>query len=734
MMNSQQRKRTYCVTSSLALAFAAIAITPTAVSAQEITDDNATSEGGATGALAGDIIVTATKKGYGENVQDVAIAVTAFGEAQLDAKFVQNLQSLSYDVPNVQLEDVGTTAGYANFSIRGLGINSSIPSIDPTVGVFVDGVYLGINAGVVFDNFDIAGIEVLRGPQGLLFGRNVTGGAVVLRTSNPSFTFRASAKASIETGLKKSVSGVVSGPIVEDVLAAKIAVYYSDDNGWFRNRFDGRSFGKSEDLIIRPALSLRGGENFRMDIRYEHGEAKGDGPAGQNHALFDRDSFDFSIDFRGFYDNEWDQASVETNVDVGLGDGVITNIAGYRRYASDAASDIDATPRNLFNADVAIRQSQLSDELRYAGKFGAVDITTGLFYFTQDLRYAERRTLFGGLQVVSGGGDQDQSTSGIFASADWHLSDALTLNLGGRYSWERKSVHIAQLRPGGCNVTTLICATTFIDSESWKGFTPKLGLQWKPDDDTQLYGLFTRGFRSGGYNMRNTDGGVPPGPFDQETQDSFELGVKKQFGRNRINLATFYNRLEDLQREINLPGPLGVSQVIRNTADATIKGVEAEALFFILPNLAFTGQLGYVHGKYRNIQFDLSGDGVINDIDAALKLPRLSPWTYGAGLTYDQSLGKVGTMTMRVNYNHRDRAAFTDNNRGFMQAADMLDASVTLATADNGWRFSAYARNLLNEVTIGNDTQLPAAFGGAGASFSPLNRGRTYGGEVAVSF
>ncbi|MDO9370958.1 MAG: TonB-dependent receptor [Sphingopyxis sp.] len=715
--------------SILALGFATIMLAPSVAQAQ-----TEAPKGGATAALDQDIVVTATKKGYGENVQDVAIAVTAFGEAQLDAKFVQNLQGLSYDVPNVQLEDVGTTPVYANFSIRGLGINSSIPSIDPTVGVFVDGVYLGINAGVVFDNFDIAGIEVLRGPQGLLFGRNVTGGAVVLRTSTPSFTFRANAKASIETGLKKTVSGVVSGPLVEDVLAAKIAVYYSDDNGWFRNRFDGRSFGKSRDFIIRPALSLVGGEDFRMDIRYEHGEAKGDGPPGQNHALFDRDSFDFSIDFPGFYDNKWDHASVETNIDVGFGDGVITNIAGYRHYRSAAASDIDATPRNLFHADVAVKQSQLSDELRYAGRFGAVDITTGLYYFTQDIRYAEKRTLFAGLQVVSGGGDQDQTSWGLFTSADWHFSDTLTLNVGARYSWERKSVDVAQLRPNGCNIATLVCANTFSDSESWKGLTPKIGLQWKPDDDTQLYGLYTRGFRSGGYNLRNTDAAVAPGPFDQETQDSFELGVKKQFGRNRINIATFYNRLTDLQREINLPGPLGVSQVIRNTADADIKGVEAEGLFFLLPGLAVTGQLGYVHGKYRNIQFDLSGDGVINDVDKALKLPRLSPWTYGAGLTFDQPLGKLGTITMRASYNHRDRAAFTDNNRGFMQGADMVDASVTLATANDRWRFSAYARNLLNEVTIGNDTQLPAAFGGTGASFSPLNRGRVYGGEVAVSF
>ncbi|KTE00948.1 ligand-gated channel [Sphingopyxis sp. H038] len=689
---------------------------------------------GSTSALADEIIVTATKKGYGENVQDVPIAVTAYGEAQLDAKFVQNLQSLSYDVPNVQLEDVGSTPGYANFSIRGLGINSSIPSIDPTVGVFIDGVYLGINAGVLFDNFDLEGLEVLRGPQGLLFGRNVTGGAVVVRTSRPSFDLEFRGKASVETGLKKTVSGVVTGPIVDDVVAAKLAVYYSDDDGWFRNRFDGKSFGKAKDLIIRPALSIRGGEDFRMDIRYEHGETKGDGPAGQNHGLFRRDSFDFSVNNRGFYDNKWDQASAETNVDVRFGEGVITNIAGYRRYRSSASSDIDATPLSLFHADIEIAQSQLSDELRYAGKFGDVDVTTGLYYFTQDIRYGERRTLLGGRQIVSGGGAQDQTTWGVFASADWHLSETLTLNLGGRYTWERKTVQVSTLRPNGCNLDTIICTTNFADSDKWKGFTPKIGLQWQPGDDTQVYGVYTRGFRSGGYNLRNTDPNVPPGPFDQEVQDSFELGVKQQFGRNRINVAGFYNRIKDLQREIVLPGPLGASQVIRNTADATIKGIEAEGLFFILPNLALSGQVGYVDGQYRNVQFDLSGDGVINGVDRRLKLPRLSPWTYGAGLTYDQRLGSLGTATARVSYNHRDKAAFTDNNQGFLQGADMLDASLTLATADNHWKFSIYGRNLLNEATIGSDVQLPAAFGGVGASFSPLNKGRVIGGEVAVSF
>jgi iron complex outermembrane receptor protein len=363
-----------------------------------------------------------------------------------------------------------------------------------------------------------------------------------------------------------------------------------------------------------------------------------------------------------------------------------------------------------------------------------VDVTTGLYYFTQTVRYAELRKLLGGRQIVSGGGKQDQSTWGVFTSLDWHVGRTFTVNLGGRYTWESKVVATSSLRPNGCDLATLICKADFRDQHNWKGFTPKIGLQWQPSDATQLYGFYTRGFRSGGYNLRNTDPGVPPGPFDQEVQDSFELGAKQQFGRSRINIAGFYNRIKNLQREIALPGPLGASQVIRNTADATIKGVEAEGLFFILPNLALSGQVGYVDGQYRNMKYDISGDGRIDGRDLALMLPRLSPWTYGAGLTYDQKLGALGTATARVNYNHRDQAAFTDNNIGVLQGADMLDASVTLATIDKHWKFSIYGRNLLNQVTLGGDTLLPSAFGGVGASFSPLNKGRVIGGEVSVSF
>jgi len=191
-----------------------------------------------------EIIVTATKKADGENQQDTNLAITAIGADQLEVFQVRNLGDLSFKIPNVQLDDIGTVKGIANFAIRGLGVNSSIPSIEPTVGVFVDGIYLGINTGVLFDNFDLDSVEVLRGPQGVLFGRNVTGGAVLLNTGNPTDDFSFKAKATVESGLNGNgenyfLQGVISGPIGDSGLKTKLGIYYNDDKGFFENLFGG---------------------------------------------------------------------------------------------------------------------------------------------------------------------------------------------------------------------------------------------------------------------------------------------------------------------------------------------------------------------------------------------------------------------------------------------------------------------------------------------------------------
>lgn len=702
--------------------------------AQDVPAQDEAGGGGAAGALAQEIVVTATKKVGPESTQKVGFAVTALGAAQLEAKQINNLMNLSYDVPNVQLDTNGNVAGYANFSIRGLGVNSSIPSIEPTVGTFVDGIYYGINAGVLTDNFDLEGVEILRGPQGLLFGKNVTGGAVVLRTTKPSNEFKANGRVAVETGLNAIASGTVTGPVVKDVLAAKLAVYYSHDDGWFVNKYDNSKFGKDKQLIIRPAVTLMPGGAIETTLRYEHGLSKGDGAAGQNFALYDRGTFDFAINFPGYHDNRWDQLIAETTIDTAFGNGTVTNIAGFRAFTSEAGSDIDSTPQTYFHYTAFTKQSQLSDELRYAGTFGNVDLTTGLYYFEQKLFYIENRALSGD-RNVAGGGVQQQWTFGAFSSIDWHFTDAFTLNLGARWTYEDKDVRVSSIRTDGCSLAARTCDYNFTDKHHWTSFTPKVGVQWKPNGETQVYTFYTRGFRSGGYNFRSTDPGVAPGPFDQEKQDSFELGWKQNFGGGtRFSIAGFYNKLKDLQREINLPGPLGVSQVIRNTADADVRGIEAEGQIAITPRLFLAGNVGYVDGKYVKVIYDLNGDGVIDNADKALNLPRLAPWTYGASLTYDQPLGDTLTATARVEFNHRDRSAYTDNNVGYLQGADMVNASLSLATDGNRWKLAVYGRNLLNEATVGADTKLPAAFGGVGASYSPLNKGRVLGAELTFRY
>ncbi|HFB55403.1 MAG TPA: TonB-dependent receptor, partial [Hellea balneolensis] len=444
--------------------------------------------------LKDEIIVTATKKAGGENVQDVPISITAYGADQLNALQVRDIAGLSFKMPNVALDDIGTARGTANFAIRGLGVNSSIPSIDPAVGVFVDGMYLGINGGVIFDTFDLESIEVLRGPQGVLFGRNVTGGAVLINTADPSYEKSIKGKFAVESGLRGSginsyAMGSVTGPIIEDKLAAKLAVYYNKDKGWFKNILPTggtEDFGESETFIVRPSVTFDAGFFGNFILKFEHGESNGDGPAGQSHrngsgvdgqiVNFSRESFDLSIDERGLTDVNWNQFIGESNMDVSFGNGTITSIFTWREFNQAGTSDIDSTPAFLFHADFETDQTQKSNELRYSGRFNDnLDVTAGLYYFQQDIDYAEGRRILGGALTQDGGGVQDHRTYGIFAQFDYDVNDQFSVNAGIRYTDEKKDVTVASLfanTNSPCNIIDGTCPFDFTDSIKFTNWAP----------------------------------------------------------------------------------------------------------------------------------------------------------------------------------------------------------------------------------------------------------------------
>jgi iron complex outermembrane receptor protein len=725
-----------------------------------------------------EILVTGTKTKDAENVQDIPLAVTAFNAGTLEAFKIRDISGLSFQAPSVSLDQVGTSRGTANFTVRGLGINSSIPSIDPTVGVFVDGVYLGINGGVVFDLFDLDSVEVLRGPQGVLFGRNVTGGAVVINTGNPTEDFRGKFRAAVDGpvdggrgGANYTMSGVLSGPIIEDVLLFKVGAYYNKDEGYFRNLFDGSNHGAADTKILRGALEARLG-GLTLLGKLDYFESDGDGPTGQNRAFFDRNSFDFSIDEPGGYANEIWTGSLNATIDVGP--GTLTNVFGWRKYDATTNGDIDATPRFLFHSNTETAQEQFSNEIRYAMSFDSLDLTVGGFWFEQDLAYTEVRTLRRDLPVnlqpprFFGGGAQNHEVLGLFANAQWEFVDSLSLIAGIRWNQETKDAGVTFITPRApCSFLTGTCPTGtapyrpgietngFADQVRFRNVSPKLGLQYE-FADSQVYGHWSRGFRSGGYNFRITNVAVfnrafaATGAlgFDEEQVDNYEIGGKfqTQDGSFTLNVAGYVTKVGNMQREVNLADPgAGVVQNILNTADATIKGFEAEARMRVSDSLAFTANIGITDAGYDRVLFDISGDGRINDADLDLSLPRVPPVVVGLGLIHDWDLGDSSILT-RVNYQYRDRAAYTDDNFGWLNDLSNLEANITWNTPMEGLSVSLYGRNLLDQVQEGGDTQVP--FGGPNSTgvqrpfqqqpglgtFSPLMRGRNVGIEALFEF
>ncbi len=267
-----------------------------------------------------------------------------------------------------------------------------------------------------------------------------------------------------------------------------------------------------------------------------------------------------------------------------------------------------------------------------------------------------------------------------------------------------------------------------------------MGVQYEFSPSARGYASYARAYRAGGFNFRNTAADTVnfgPGPFGDEKVDSWELGIKTEpFGRARLNFAGFYTKIGNMQREVNLADPnAGVVQVIKNTADARLVGFEADFAIPLADGVVLDGSLGYVDGNYTRVVFDLNGDGVLNDADLALKIPRLAPLTANIGLTVEKDLPLLGKTTFRATYAHRDPAAYTDNNRGMLNAANRVDASLAFKVLDDRGTITIFGQNLTNNVQIGGDTQLPATLGGVplGGTFAPLSKGRTFGIELRIS-
>lgn len=712
----RNRRTSSCFLRTLLVAFTTIF----AVSVVVVADDAETED---TSRVLEEVVTTATKRGSAEFVHDLAGAISVISEERLSARQVTDLEDLSYVLPNVAFDGIGTGKGIANFSIRGAGVAGSIPSIDPTVGVFVDGMYLGVNYGVIMDMLDLEAVEVLRGPQGLLFGRNVIGGAVLLRSRRPAGERSAEATVRLETGLEKLLCVTAQDSFMRGAVDARLAASYRHDSGWFDNTaMNSTAVGKETSWVLRPMASFRPVEDVDVTVIIERGKSDGDGPASQNRYRFKR--FDFAIDEIGFSVVDWGHAIVEANRH--MSQGTLTNVLGVRSVLHESLADIDSTTDPVFHLWAYTDQEQVSNELRYFGELrDGWDVTTGVYVFSQQIRYRERRAIRGAWGNPFGG-DQNHRTFGVYFNNDLHIRDRWVASFGARYTIEKKDVKVATAGAAACSFISRTCLFDFEGGDEWNNVTPRIALKREIGRHTQAYGQWTRGFRSGGYNLRNTSPTGLPGPFDEEKQNAYEVGLKVERAQFRFNLAAFRYGVSDLQRQVTRADPAQAAiQVTANTADATVQGFEAETQIAVGNACKMGSFVGIADGAYDRVRYDLNGDGSTVG-DEKLKLPRLAPLTFGIEGQCHRRVGDVGQLIVRFGIAHRDDSEIAHDNTGLLDGGDVLDASVTLELNDS-LNITLYGNNLLGEVFRRSHFDLT---GLVTSTYSPLKEGRVIGIEA----
>lgn len=681
----------------------------------------------------GDIVVTAQRRSKAESAQRVPIAITAVSGQQMTEMHALTLTDVGRVAPNVSLTPSGTFPGTANFLIRGIGVNTSDPSAEPAVGVFVDGMYYGVNLGVVTDAFDLESVQILRGPQGTLFGRNVTGGAVVMQSKRPTGKFGIDGRLSFGNFGQISGAASVEAPIVKDVLNAKVAVMSSSNDGLFDNAAaPANRIGRHNDLIVRPMLEFKPTDRLTMTLIGELGRMNDYGTASINvfntaGAPIPTDKFVLASDLDAHSRQKWRHLILESVYDVP--NGTIKATLTARKVDASFETDVDASSAPIFSfvAPTGLRQHQKSAEIIYNGKFGDhFELTVGANYFAQTVNYLEARNLNAGASRPVSDGILNQKTGGAFLEGDLHFG-TVTLTVGSRYTIDHKEVTTAAL--GQCSVDGTICNYSFSDAHTWRDFTPKAGIRWQPTDALQLYFTFTKGFRGGGYGLRNSPG-VLPGPYDPERVTAYEFGLKSEWfdRRLRLNLALYRNNYDDLQRVVQ---DFSLVQRTLNAATARIQGAELEISAIPVRNLTLSASVGYTDAKYLSFNnLDLTGDKVPDpDLAKRLLLSQAPKWNYNLIANYAVEMGDRGKLDFRASYYHLGRRANDDLNKAILPAYGLLDASVGWTSDDGRYGISVFGKNLTNKLAYANGGTVSSTF-----ESLPILPPRRYGVEFTFKY
>jgi iron complex outermembrane receptor protein len=729
-------------------------------------DDAAASEG--------DILVTARRQS--ERLQDVPTAVTAFSGDALERRSVDTLDQIAKYTPNIRFDGAAALSGgkdNATVFIRGVGQNDFAIFSDPGVGFYVDDVYYARSIGSVLDAVDLDSVQVLRGPQGTLFGKNTIGGAVLITTGQPD-TQNLSGKIEGTYGSynRADLKGYINIPIVSDRVALRISASTINRDGYVKRLVDGGTEGNRNADSIRAKLRIKATDDLTIDIGGDYTRARENSapskliavankpgitgiPFLANYNQYIAPGFNitapnglktlnasyitndpFTTYATGRNRNDLDLWGVQGVVRYQFGDAEIKSVTAYRDLKAGFNRDGDNTPftfRETVNDD---KQWQFSQELLLSGKAAndRLSYVLGAYYFKEKASDIARADLALGLQppaapppptpAVFIKNYTDNYSYAFFGQASFEILPKLNIEVGGRYNMDHKVFTSINTRQRD-NVEFI----NVTQAASWSAFTPHVGVNYKPSRDILLYASYSRGFKQGGFNGRPLASAAEVTAYQPETLDSYEAGIKADLLDHTLtaNLAAFHSIYKNIQLTVNQTP----QNFVANAAAGRINGFELEFIARPAHWFSANASLGYLDAKYTAVGQGL-GPTQILPITLASKFVKAPEFTASAGAEVSHEFDGGSKLSLRGDLTMYSRIYEDVANTAIITEPGyvLANARMTFALPGEAVQLSAFVTNLTNSLYLASGNA-SGAFGLAEVSYG---RPREWGISASYRF
>ena len=661
-----------------------------------------------------EIVVTAERRETG--LQNTPIAVSAFTQDDLDRMGIDGTQGLGSFIPNMHIGR-NNNRDAVLITIRGVSSDDLRNESDPTTAFHVDGVYIPRMSGANAHFYDLERVEVLRGPQGTLFGRNATAGVVNLIAHRPENQFGANLDLTLGNFDRFRTRGHINLPLIEDELAFRLAFITEDRKGYRNNAPAVQRGDDADDWSVRAQLQWQPSPEFTALLAADTFRRRGVGPVNGFIDFPDNPNPDFVLEsprrfplaVQGRRDDQDFGVRLDLQWQV-LPDVTLNYLGSYREHDRDALSDLDGAVQSDSMVGEVFESEVISHELRAASSHeGRIQWQAGLFYIEEEIDSVFNIQIpaapfipFDRLDFDFVDNGQTNESYAGFGQLDFSLADEWTLVLGARYTRDKKKKtdsfqEIRRINSVGPPPLTILPQNI---SRSWSETTWRVGLNYTPSENTLAYATVSTGYKAGGVNR-----GEILAEYDPETILAYEIGLKHDFfgGRARANAAAFYYDYEDLQQsqtEIQPDGSL--ENITRNATEATIWGLELELQFAPYEQGFYSASIGYLDAEFDDFPNvvddivgglrDLSGNTLINAPDWTINL-MAEPWRWHVA---------GGTLTPRVQFRYESSAFLRIHNQPFDKRSSFTktDLSLGYEADDGGWYARAFVDNLENKNIV----------------------------------